>query len=240
MDEPLSLSTVDEAVAWLVASTGQAWTASRLFNKVVDYGLTLRAAPPPEAAAVLHRFTVGEGMVREGFIGWCLADLAPFHVAQVWLSGRSLASRAAGLFPDGEYAFFDPPLSVTVADVRIPRDVLFMLRKKCPSLPASHEPRGERTLEPSITTVTDKWSRGLKRIAWEEAWKIIAAKDCLTGDGLYDAMAAHGDVTATGDVLTYAKAAGNLKGGEESARAGTIRKDWRKQLDTLLAASAAA
>lgn len=82
------------------------------------------------------------------------------------------------------------------------------------------------------------WSRGMKRVAWEEARKIVNETRRLNGPALWSAITARDDaVTISGKVqATYKNASGFDKPGEESVKEKTVKGDWRKQLADLLGA----
>ena len=82
--------------------------------------------------------------------------------------------------------------------------------------------------------IPDKWRMGLKLVAWECAAAIIDAGNSLTGPALWDAIAASERVKVTNDVAMFKDNNASLVGGEVSAKATTIKKDWHGQLKKLI------
>ena len=83
----------------------------------------------------------------------------------------------------------------------------------------------------------DKWSRGLKRIAWDVACGLLEGGRKITGKALLDGITKHDAVRFDHDLVIYKSVNASLKGGEVSASNKTVMGDWRKQLEQLLASS---
>jgi hypothetical protein len=80
-----------------------------------------------------------------------------------------------------------------------------------------------------------KWSRGLKLVAWECAGRLRKDEGTITGPALWDAMCADARVQIKeSESLVFKSNTTSLTGGEVSAKAKTIRGDWRQQLADLL------
>lgn len=95
---------------------------------------------------------------------------------------------------------------------------------------------GREGESPSLTAaasgvVQEAWSRGLKRVAWEVAKRLYEAEGTISGPALWDAIVADQRVkTRDKDIATLKNSTTSLVGGEVSAKAKTIKTDWRKQL----------
>lgn len=85
--------------------------------------------------------------------------------------------------------------------------------------------------------IPDQWKRGLKLVAYSCARTIVQEGKNLSGPALWDAVAADSRVKIR-DTRTaeYSNSDASMTGGEVSATADTIKKDWRKQLETLFLA----
>ncbi len=80
--------------------------------------------------------------------------------------------------------------------------------------------------------VPGPWRRGLKRVAWEVAKGLYEVDKAISGPALWDAIAADQRVQVKdSDTATIKNQVMSLVGGEVSAKAATIKKDWRKQLE---------
>ena len=105
-------------------------------------------------------------------------------------------------------------------------------------LAANHEARAtdSRKAE-SSDSPPDKWSRGLKRIAWDAAVTLTAGGNRLAGKALLSEIAKSDAVKASNGSVIYQGIDASLKRGEVSATDKTVTGDWRQQLGELLNSS---
>jgi hypothetical protein len=126
----LSISTLDEAVAYLTRETGQGWSPSRLFDLTVANQISLLAVVPVGITTVTVRANSATSGRLEDIQDHLFALLRPAHVRQVWLRGEvetTLAADVDGVL--GEYSQLSRPVRVMAKDVLVPAAVLEHLLK---------------------------------------------------------------------------------------------------------------
>lgn len=115
----------------------------------------------------------------------------------------------------------DPTPMRQLCEARI-RDWLSRKNRAGASPPASEAPPPE-------------WSRGLKRIAWEEARKIVSEVADLSGPLLWNAMCARTDcVRVSGITLRIKNPTGFERQGEGECSRNSVNKKWTRDLKDLL------
>jgi hypothetical protein len=126
----LSISTVEEAVAYLVRETGQSWSPSRLFDVAVAHQIALLAVVPAGITTVTVRADSATSGHLEDVQNHLFAQVPPNLVRQVWLRGVAEARLAAdvdGVL--GEYSQLSSPVRVTTKDVLVSAAALEALLK---------------------------------------------------------------------------------------------------------------
>lgn len=84
----------------------------------------------------------------------------------------------------------------------------------------------------------DKWSRGMKLVAWDVAHGLVNGGHTLSGPALWEGMAKDDRVKPSGNTLRFKVADAKLKTGEAEVKESTIKKDWFGQLKKLLTRTA--
>lgn len=119
----LTISTIQEALAYLTEQTKHAWTDSELFDIAANSSIELHAATPIDSMVTIQHFVPGAGLVekcRFGVTSPCLGVLFPWQVGQLWLCGETETSHPFDHDRvHGEYKWFVEPVSVTRSEVRI-------------------------------------------------------------------------------------------------------------------------
>lgn len=118
----LSISTLQEAMAFLSERTGRPWTESEILDTAVGFRINLRAVIPARVWTKIQRFEVG-GLVTasETFPGdTILAKLVPKHIRELWLRGETTTDCPGEYCDiDGPHVILSEPVRVTLAEVRI-------------------------------------------------------------------------------------------------------------------------
>lgn len=239
MNTPQSWNTLDEAAEYLSAETGEKWTS----RKVLDLALKnirhtsngqpspswIKAAPPRATKFVRCRFDLQAKQVATSpFVPlmvsrWQTISLYQAHIGELLACGETLvgiASRPDD--PDGEEGIFviiDPELIVTTAMLGIGGIALKGVAAKLIGARADQNAIEKKTSPPAAP---EKWSRGLKLVAWECASAILADSKDLSASGLEDRMQRDSRVTVSGEILQFEKADASLKRGEDEVKISTL------------------
>jgi len=119
----LTISTIAEALAELERQTGRAWTDSELFDVATANAISLHAAPPITASSSIYEFVPGDGLVEKHRMGEgraALAELFPWQVGQLWISGETKTTHPSDHDRmEGQFHWFTEPVKVTREQVRI-------------------------------------------------------------------------------------------------------------------------
>jgi len=83
-------------------------------------------------------------------------------------------------------------------------------------------------------SVPDKWSRGMRLIAWDVANSIVNAGGKLSGPALLAGMQTAYGVRRRGDTLVANSSDATLLHGEVEVKPSTVKRDWVSQIKRLL------